>query len=185
MKLIFLKPLSFTLICTLFLSCNSEPSLQTYYVDHQETSGYIAMDFPISFLDIDKNNITEPEQKAINSIQKFNMLGYNLKSGSDIVYKAELNFVKQLLKEVKYNELFRLGNSKDGRIKIYSVGEDHNVDEVVVLLNSNQVGFAIIRVLGKDMNLSELMRLGPLIEKLDLDYKNVDSFFNFMKPSAL
>jgi hypothetical protein len=59
------------------------------------------------------------------------------------------------------------------------------MDEVVVLLNSNQVGFAIIRVLGKDMNLSELMRLGPLIEKLDLDYKNVDSFFNFMKPSAL
>ena len=185
MKLIFLKPLSFTLICTLFLGCNSEPSLQTYYVDHQETYGFIAMDFPISFLDIDKNNITEPEQKAINSIQKFNMLGYNLKSGSDIVYKAELNFVKQLLKEVKYNELFRLGNSKDGRIKIYSVGEDHNMDEVVVLLNSNQVGFAIIRVLGKDMNLSELMRLGPLIEKLDLDYKNVDSFFNFMKPSAL
>ena len=93
MKLIFLKPLSFTLICTLFLSCNSEPSLQTYYVDHQETSGFITMDFPISFLDIDKNNITESEQKAINSIQKFNMLGYNLKSGSDIVYKAELNFV--------------------------------------------------------------------------------------------
>ena len=174
MKLIFLKPLSFTLICTLFLSCNSEPSLQTYYVDHQETSGFITVDFPISFLDIDKNNMTE-----------FNMLGYSLKSGSDIVYKAELNFVKQLLKEVKYNELFRLGNSKDGRIKIYSVGEDHNMDEVVVLLNSNQVGFAIIRVLGKDMNLSELMRLGPLIEKLDLDYKNVDSFFNFMKPSAL
>ena len=185
MKLIFLKPLSFTLICTLFLSCNSEPSLQTYYVDHQETSGFITMDFPISFLDIDKNNTTEFEQKAINSIQKFNMLGYSLKSGSDIVYNAELNFVKQLLKEVKYNELFRLGNSKDGRIKIYTVGEDHNMDEVVILLNSNQVGFAVIRVLGKDMNLSEIMQLGPLIEKLDLDYKNVDSFFNFMKPSAL
>ena len=112
------------------------------------------------------------------------MLGYNLKSGSDIVYKAELNFVKQLLKEVKYNELFRLGKSKDGRIKIYTDGEDHNMDEVVVLLNSNHVGFAIIRVLGKDMNLSDIMRLGPLIEKLDLDYKNVDSFFNFLKPSA-
>jgi hypothetical protein len=56
------------------------------------------------------------------------------------------------------------------------------MDEVVILLNSNQVGFAVIRVLGKDMNLSEIMQLGPLIEKLDLDYKNVDSFFNFKKP---
>ena len=98
MKLIFLKPLSFTLICTLFLSCNSEPSLQTYYVDHKEASGFIAMDFPVSFLDIDINDITESEQKAINSIQKFNMLGYSLKSGSDIVYRYQLNFVKQLLK---------------------------------------------------------------------------------------
>ena len=185
MKLFFLKPLYFTLICLLFLSCNSEPSLQTYYVDHQEASGFIAMDFPVSFLDIDINDITESEQKAINSIHKFNMLGYSLKSGSDIVYKAELNFVKQLLKEVKYNELFRLGNSKDGRIKIYTVGEDHNMDEIVILLNSNLVGFAVIRVLGNNMNLSEIMQLGPLIEKLDLDYKNVDSFFNFMKPSAL
>jgi hypothetical protein len=177
MKLFFSKLLYFTLIYLLVLSCNYEPSLQTYYVDHQGTSGFIAMDFPVSFLDIDTYDITESEQKAINSIQKFNMLGYSLKSGSDIVYKAELNFVKQLLKEVKYNELFRLGNSKDGRIKIYAVGEDHNMDKVVILLNSNQVGFAVIRVLGKDMNLSEIMQLGPLIEKLDLDYKDVDNFF--------
>jgi hypothetical protein len=59
------------------------------------------------------------------------------------------------------------------------------MDKVVILLNSNQVGFAVIRVLGKDMNLSEIMQLGPLIEKLDLDYKDVDTFFDFIKPSAL
>ena len=93
MKLFFLKPLYFTLICLLFLSCNSEPSLQTYYLDHQETSGFITMDFPVSLLNIDINDITESEQKAINSIQKFNVLGYSLKSGSDAVYKSELNFV--------------------------------------------------------------------------------------------
>jgi hypothetical protein len=185
MKLFFLKPPYFTLICLLFLSCNSEPSLQTYYVDHQETSGFIAMDFPVSFLDIDTNDITESEQKAINSIRKFNMLGYSLKSGSDAVYKAELNFVKKLLKEIKYNELFRLGNSKDGRIQIYTIDEGQTMDEVVILLNSNQVGFAVIRVLGKDMNLSEVMQLGPLIEKLNLDYNDVDTFFDFMKLSAL
>ena len=178
MKLFFLKPLNFTLICLLFLSCNSEPSLQTYYVDHQEASGFIAMDFPVSFLDIDINDINESEQKAINSIQKFNMLGYSLKSGSDSVYKAELNFVKKLLKEIKYNELFRLGNSKDGRIQIYTIGEDQTMDEVVILINSNQVGFAVIRVLGKDMNLFEIMQFGPLIEKLDFDYKDLDNFLN-------
>jgi hypothetical protein len=63
--------------------------------------------------------------------------------------------------------------------------EDQTIDEVVILLNSDQVGFAVIRVLGKDMNLSEIMQLGPLIEKLDLDYKDVDTFFDFIKPSAL
>ena len=176
MRLYFLKPLYFTLICLLFLSCNSVPSLQTYYLDHQETSGFITMDFPVSFLNIDTNDITESERKAINSINKFNMLGYSLKSGSDSVYKSELNFVKKLLKEIKYKELFRLGNSKDGRIQIYTTDEDQTMDEVVILLNSNQVGFAVIRVLGKDMNLSEIMQLGPLIEKLDLDYKDVDTF---------
>ena len=139
MRLYFLKPLYFTLICLLFLSCNSVPSLQTYYLDHQETSGFITMDFPVSFLNIDTNDITESERKAINSINKFNMLGYSLKSGSDSVYKSELNFVKKLLKEIKYKELFRLGNSKDGRIQIYTTDEDQTMDEVVILLNSNQV----------------------------------------------
>lgn len=176
MRLYFLKPPNFTLICLLFLSCNSKPNLQTYYLDHQETSGFITMDFPVSLLNIDTNDITESEQKAINSIKKFNMLGYSLKSGSDAVYKSELNFVKKLLKEIKYKELFRLGNSKDGRIQIYTIDEDQTMDEVVILLNSNQVGFAVIRVLGKDMNLFEIMQFGPLIEKLDLDYKDLDNF---------
>ena len=72
--------------------------------------------------------------------------------------------------------MFRLGNSKEGRIQIYTVVEDKTMDEVVILLNSNQVGFAVIRVLGKDMNLSEIMQLVHFIEKLDLDYKNVIPF---------
>ena len=80
-----------------FFSCNFKHNLQTYYVDHQETSGFISMDFPLSFLDIYTNDTTESEQKAINSIQKFNMLGYSLKSGSDTVYKVELNFLKKIV----------------------------------------------------------------------------------------
>lgn len=42
------------------------------------------------------------------------------------------------------------------------------------------IGFAVIRVMGNKMNLSEIMQLGPFIDKLDRESLNVDEFFDFM-----
>ena len=42
------------------------------------------------------------------------------------------------------------------------------------------VSEALCRVLGNEMNLSEIMQLGPIIDKLDRESLDVDDFFNFM-----
>ena len=63
---------------------------------------------------------------------------------------------------------------------IYYVGDDRSIDEFVVFTTSIDIGFIVIRVLGNKMNLSEIMQLGPTIDKLDSENLNVDDFFDFM-----
>ena len=115
----------FASIC--LVSCNAKPTLQTYFVDHQETPNFISMDVPVSFLGTDDIQMTEIQRQAINSIDKLNMLGYSLKSGNIDVFNAEVGNVKALLKDKRYNELLRLGNQKDGRVKISYIGDDDQI----------------------------------------------------------
>ena len=168
----------FASIC--FVSCNAKPTLQTYFVDHQETPNFISMDVPVSFLGTDDIQMTEIQRQAINSIDKLNMLGYSLKSGNIDVFNAEVGNVKALLKDKRYNELLRLGNQKDGRVKISYIGDDDTIDELVFFGRSNTYGFAIIRVLGDNMDIAKIMELGPIINKLDTKDMNVEGFMDFM-----
>jgi hypothetical protein len=168
----------FASIC--LVSCNAKPTLQTYFVDHQETPNFISMDVPVSFLGTDDIQMTEIQRQAINSIDKLNMLGYSLKSGNIDVFNAEVGNVKALLKDKRYNELLRLGNQKDGRVKISYIGDDDTIDELVVFGRSNTYGFAIIRVLGDNMDIAKIMELGPIINILDTKDMNVEGFMDFM-----
>ena len=180
MKIHFLNtPLS-AFICLLLLACNSKSTLQSYFVDHQESAAFISVDLPIDFLKIDSKEINQRQINAIESIDKLNMLGYSIKSGQKEVYSAEIAVLTKLLQDEKYNELISFGNSKERSVRIYYIGDYNSVDEFVVFTNSMDIGFAVIRVLGNKMNLSEIMQLGPFIDKLDRESLNVDEFFDFM-----
>ena len=45
---------------------------------------------------------------------------------------------------------------------------------------SKEYGFAVIRVLGDNMDVSKIMELGPVINKLDTQDINVEGFLDFM-----
>ena len=162
------------------MAFNSESTLQSYFVDHQESAAFISADLPITFLKIDSKEINQRQINAIESIDKLNMLGYSIKSGQKEVYSAAIAVLTKLLQDEKYNEMISLGNSNDGRVRIYYVGASSSIDEFVVLTTSIDIGFAVIRVLGNEMNLSEIMQLGPIIDKFDGESLNLDDFFDFM-----
>jgi len=51
----------------LLVSCNSEPSLQRYFVDHQELPNFMSQDVPISMLKVDEASFTAAQQEAYKS----------------------------------------------------------------------------------------------------------------------
>ena len=96
----------------------------------------MSVDLPISFLIIDSKEINQSQTNAIESIDKLNILGYSIKSGQLEVYSTEVAVLTKLLQDEKYNELISFGNIKEGRVRIYYIGDERSIDEFVVFTTS-------------------------------------------------
>ena len=161
-------------------SCSSKDSLQSYFVTHQEESGFMSVDIPISFLSNREIDFSEDQNKAINSIDKLNVIAYSLADGNLDEFNSQLFSVKNILKSNIYNDLIRMGTGSGGKLKILYIEDNNIIDEIIIFGYSLEMGFAIVRVLGNDMNLSQIMKLGSVIDQLDTQHSNMDSFMKYL-----
>ena len=175
------KLVMLALIVTSFISCNNGPTLQTYYVDNELKPGFTTFDIPTSFIDVDKVELSEQQEKAYNSIDKLNVLAFKLDDNNTDVYKIELENVKTILTNPKYEELMRGGNTTDGKFVVKFLGDIENIDELIILGNANDKGFMVARILGDDMNANDLVSLGTVMDKIDFEDTELNGFTDFFK----
>lgn len=162
-------------------SCNYGETLQSYYVANQETPNFVSIDIPVSFVSVDKIELTDNQKEAYDSMDKLNMLGYTLNDDNAEEYKIELAKVQTLLKNEKYQELFRGGNTTDGKVIVKYIGDDDSIDELIIFGNANNKGFAIIRVLGNNMEPAKIMELGDVVGQLQSEETAVNDFMDFFE----
>lgn len=162
-------------------SCDQNPSLQTYFVDNQEKPNFLSVDLPVSMLKIDETKLTDDQKEAYNSVQKLNMLAYKTNDVNETEYKAELSNVKSILDDEKYIELMRGGNATDGKFMVKYVGEDDDIDEFILFGSSNDMGFAVIRILGDNMDPEKLMELSSVLKTADMGDGQIQQFVDFFK----
>ena len=169
------------LTVTAFVSCNNGPTLQTYYVDNELKPGFTTFDIPTSFIDVDKVELSEQQEKAYNSIDKLNVLAFKLDDNNTDVYKIELENVKTILTNPKYEELMRGGNTTEGKFVVKFLGDIENIDELIIVGNANDKGFMVARILGDDMNANDLVSLGTVMDKIDFEDTEINGFTDFFK----
>jgi hypothetical protein len=162
-------------------SCNYGETLQSYFVANQETPNFISIDIPVSFVSVENIELTEDQKEAYESIDKLNMLGYTLKDDNIVEYKLELTKIQALLKNEQYQELFRGGNSTDGKVVIKYIGDDDSIDELIIFGTANDKGFAIIRVLGDNMQPAKIITLGDVVGKMNSDETGVKDFMKYFQ----
>ena len=156
---------------SLFLmSCNSEPSLQKYFVEKSENKNFISFDVSPSILNVDKTKLTEEQKTALKSFDKMNVLAFKANDKNQTDFFAERIKVNAILKNKKYQELMKFSSGKDGASVSY-VGEDEHINEFILYGNKKDAGFAIVRILGKDMNPNNIMTLISMMKdsKINLD----------------
>jgi hypothetical protein len=147
-------------------ACSSTQSLQEYYIDSNENPNFLSFDVPASILNIQKTELTETQRTAIESLKKLNILAFKKSDDNGAEYNLEKEKVKAILKNDKYTQLMKM-NTEYGKATVKYLGDEDAIDEVIVYGNDDSKGFALIRVLGDDMNPAHLVQLLEALQKSD------------------
>ena len=156
----------------MLVSCNSEPSLQKYFVANSENKDFIALDVSSSILNVDQSKLTADQAKALTSFDKMNILAFKRNDKNQTQYDAERVKVTAILKDEKYQQLMKVGSGKDGA-SVSFVGDDEHINEFVVYANKAENGFAIVRVLGKNMNPTTIMNMISILKESNFDLEQL------------
>lgn len=166
-------------IAVVAVACSGEPTLQSYYVDHQENDNFVVIDVPSSLFLGDNSNLSKEDRKALKSIRKANVLAFPVNDKNTEAYQTEKSTVESILKDEKYKVLMKFGSS--GRnVRVMYLGEENAIDEVIVYANDDSKGFAVARLLGDDMDFSALMKLMKSASEGDVNV-NLDVLGDFGK----
>lgn len=165
----------------LFLAgCSSTQSLQEYYVDNTENPNFLVLDVPASILNLDEAELSNTQQEALKSLRKLNILAFRKTAENAMEYMEESAKVKEILKDSDYKELMKL-NTQFAKGVIKYTGEGDAIDEVVIFGDSSEKGFALIRVLGDNMNPAHFMQLMQAVEKSDKGGRGFEELSELLK----
>jgi hypothetical protein len=174
-----MKVFIITVLTFITLSCSNKPTLQKYFVEHTEDKDFIAIDVSPSILNLEKATLSDTEEKALKTFEKMNIIAFKKDSLNDTKFKNEVEKVKSILKDEEYQQLMKIGSSKQGAA-IYFVGEDDDIDEFVVYGNNATSGFVVVRILGNNMNPNDVMTLFEIVRKSKIDIEQLKPFEKMM-----
>ncbi len=162
-----------------FSGCNQEPTLQKYFVNHQNDENYVMVDLPAGMFLSFNDELANADQEAIESIKKVSVLAFPLNGSNTAHYESEVAVLNKILSQEKYKLLMKIGNTTKG-MRIAYLGEEKAIDEVVFFGNDSDKGFIVARVLGEKMNVGELMKLVGKLENGDIKL-NLKQFESTLK----
>lgn len=162
-------------------SCTNKPTLQKYFVEKTESKDFVAIDLGSDIINTEKMSLTDSDKEALKSFEKMNVLAFKKEESNKNGYDVEVQKVKTILKDTtSYNELMKFGSGNDGA-SIYFVGDDEHINEFVLFANKKENGFAVVRILGNDMNPMNIMKIVGLIQKSNIDLEQLKPLQNIMK----
>jgi hypothetical protein len=165
-------------LALLFNSCDSELTLQKFYVESEKNNNYLMMDLPTSILTLN-DNASEKAKLGLESVHKLNLLAFKLNDTNDASYIEEKTKVKAILANKDYTELVRF-NESGRKVIIKFLGTSDSIDEVIVYGNDKTMGFGLARLLGDNMTVENMLALMESLKNLDQNsdtFKKLEGFF--------
>jgi hypothetical protein len=147
-----------------FFSCNQDASIQSYYVEKLEDPSFLIINVPFQFNNVFNQKLTAEDQKAISSVEKFNLLFYRVKENQNEIFKNELAVVENILSQNRYQNLMDFKIFKKAQGRLLFEGEMDKIKEGIVFFSSDEIGFVVLRILGSKISPTSLI---GLVEKID------------------
>ncbi len=162
---------------TLLLSCSNKQSLQKYYVDNSENPNFMSVTIPADIIGSNDIDLTPKQQEAYKTVEKLNVLAFQLEEDNKTVFETEKSKIKVILKNEEYQELMRMNSGGYGGVVKYLADGD-TVDEVIIYASNNEKGFALVRILGNNMTVNGMLELMQVFKKGNV---NKDALKDFEK----
>jgi hypothetical protein len=164
----------------LLASCEQKPTLQKYFVEKSETKNFSTLDIGKSIIKTDKLKLTPDETKALESVDKLNLLIFKSTKDNAKAYDTEKVNIKAVLQEDNYDELMKVSLGGGG-MSVSTKGEGEHIEEFVLFLHNKDTGMGVLRVLGDDMTPNNVMTLVGLIQKGGMDSAQLKPLMDIMK----
>ncbi|MHA3786776.1 DUF4252 domain-containing protein [Flavobacterium hauense] len=164
----------------LFTACEQKPTLQKYFVEKSETKNFSTIDIGKSFIKTDKLKLTPDEEKALESIDKLNVLIFKATNDNAKTFDTEKANIKSVLKEDHYDELMKMSLGGGG-VSVNTKGEGEHIEEFVVFLHNKDTGMGVLRVLGDDMNPNNVMTIVNLLQRGGMNSGQLQPLMDLMK----
>jgi len=173
--------LYFAIIISLVLSsCTGEPTLQKYIVENSEKKDFLVLDVSSSIINVNKSKLTADQKTALASFNKMNILAFKLDEKNKASYDLESQKVTEILKGEDYQELMKIGSGKDAASISY-IGDDDHINEFILFAKKKDNGFAVVRILGNDMNPNNIMNMLSLLKSANVDMDQLKPLQALMK----
>jgi hypothetical protein len=163
-----------------FGGCKNEPSLQKYFVENTENKDFIALDISPTILNVDKTTLSADQKTALKSFEKMNVLAYKRNDKNQAEFEIERAKINLILKDEKYQQLMKVSSGKEGASVSY-IGSDEHIEEFVFYAHRSENGFAVVRVLGKDMNPTNIVTMLQLLKKSNIDLEQLKPLQQLLK----
>ncbi|WP_309609168.1 DUF4252 domain-containing protein [Flavobacterium sp.] len=164
----------------LLFGCKSEPSLQKYFVENTENKNFVSVDLTPKMLNVDAQKLNTSQKEALNSFEKVNVLAFKINDTNKSEFEIERAKVTTILKNEKYQQLMKFGSGKEGA-QISYVGTDDHIEEFVIFGNKSENGFAVVRVLGKDMNPTHILEMISVLKNSNINTNQLKSLESIFK----
>ena len=172
------KLIVFALVLVM-MSCKDEPSLQKYFVKSGDKKEFMSMDISSSILNVNETKLSASEKKALESFEKVNVLAFKKDDKNKAQYSKEIKEVKEILKDTTFQPLIKL-NGVGHNASIMLVGDNKEIDELVLFGNQKDLGFTVIRVLGNNMKPEDAMQFFSILQKSNIDMEQLKPILNFV-----
>ena len=133
-----------------------------------------------NILNGDKTKLSIAQSDALKSFDKMNVLAFKLNDKNKAEFEIERAKVNLILKDKKYQQLMKFGSGKEGA-SVSFVGTDEHIEEFVFFANKKENGFAVVRILGKDMNPTSVMTMMSVLQQSNIDLEQLKPLQQLMK----
>lgn len=164
------------IILSIFTSCDNKESLQRYYVDNQDNKEFVKVDIPASMF-TKASSLGPEQQKILETIKKINLLAVPKKADNAEIIDNEKEKISKILTHEKYQLLIKYGG-EGRRVEMYYTGEEEAIDEIILFGYDGEKGVGIARLLGENMNPSDILNLYKSMESGDVNIDGLNNITN-------